>query len=136
MPTTTVDQVLLDSERSYWQALKDKDNEAIVRLTHDPCIVAGPQGTARVERAQLVKMMGTKPWSVEEFELKDAQVEFLRDDVGIVAYAIHEKLIVDGKPVTLDAFHTSTWVRRDGTWQCAAHTESLPGDPYGRDQRR
>jgi len=40
-----------------------------------------------------------------------------------------------GKPVTLDAADASTWVKKDGRRLCALHTESLIGDPYGRDRR-
>jgi hypothetical protein len=43
--------------------------------------------------------------------------------------------LVDGKPVTLNASDPSTWVRRDGRWVCAAHTESVAGDTYGRDRK-
>jgi len=49
---------------------------------------------------------------------------------------VHEELTVEGKPVTLDAADASTWVRRDGRWVCALHTESLRGDPFGRDRSR
>ena len=41
-------------------------------------------------------------------------------------------MVVDGKPLTLEAYDSSVWVRRDGNWRCAAHTETLAGDPYGR----
>ena len=34
-----------------------------------------------------------------------------------------------------DAADASTWVRRNGRWVCALHTESLKGDPFGRDRR-
>jgi hypothetical protein len=36
--------------------------------------------------------------------------------------------------VTLDVVETSVWVRTDGQWLCAAHTESIRGDPFGRDR--
>ena len=52
-----------------------------------------------------------------------------------MAYQVHEELTVEGKPLTLDAADASTWVRRDGTWRCALHTESIAGDPFGRDRR-
>jgi hypothetical protein len=60
----------------------------------------------------------------------------LSDDVAIVAYTVHEDLTVEGKPVSLDAAESSTWVRRDGNWLCAMHTEALTGDPFGRDRVR
>jgi hypothetical protein len=56
-----------------------------------------------------------------------------RGQLAIVAYQVHEELTVDGKPVTLDAADSSTWVRRNGRWLCALHTEAIAGDPFGRD---
>jgi hypothetical protein len=40
--------------------------------------------------------------------------------------------VVDGEPLELEAFDSSVWVRRDGKWVCAVHTESPAGDPFGR----
>jgi uncharacterized protein (TIGR02246 family) len=74
------------------------------------------------------------PYELKEFAIDDVHVRRLGDDVAIVAYKVHEELVVDGKPVTLDAADASTWVRRDGRWRCALHTESLKGDPFGRDR--
>jgi hypothetical protein len=59
----------------------------------------------------------------------------LADDVAIVAYKVTEDLTVQGKPVHLEAADSSTWVRRDGRWVCALHTEAIAGDPFGRDRR-
>jgi hypothetical protein len=56
--------------------------------------------------------------------------------VAVLVYNVHEELTVDGKPVTIDAADASTWVRRNGRWVCALHTESLKGDPFGRDRPR
>jgi hypothetical protein len=30
---------------------------------------------------------------------------------------------------------SSTWVRHGDRWLCDLHTEAIPGDPFGRDQR-
>jgi hypothetical protein len=62
------------------------------------------------------------------------EVRLLGGDVAVLAYTVHEELTVEGKRVTLDAADASTWVRRDGRWVCALHTESLRGDPFGRDR--
>jgi hypothetical protein len=48
---------------------------------------------------------------------------------------VREQLTVDGNPLTLEAADASTWVRRDGRWVCALHTESIAGDPFGRDRQ-
>jgi len=127
---------LLTLERQYWQGVKDKDIEACMRLTDDPCIVAGASGVARIDRKTFTKIMQNAKYTLEEFELSDdAQVRAIGNDVAILAYKVREKLTVDGKSVTMEASDASTWVRKNGRWVCALHTESLIGDPFGRDRR-
>lgn len=126
---------LLKLERQYWQGVKDKDIDACMRLTDDPCIIAGAQGIASVDRKTFTKIMQNAKYTLEEFELSDdVKVRAIGNDVAILAYKVREKLIVDGKPVTLEASDASTWVRKNGRWVCALHTESVLGDPYGRDR--
>ncbi|HEX6765480.1 MAG TPA: nuclear transport factor 2 family protein [Polyangiaceae bacterium] len=130
-----VEKELVELERQYWQALKDKDFDAALKLTDDPCIVSGAQGVGKLDRKSLVEMMKAGPYTLDDFELgADVKVRMLGDDVAIIAYKVHEELTVDGKPVTLDAADASTWVRRGGHWVCALHTESIEGDPFGRDR--
>jgi len=43
-----------------------------------------------------------------------------------------EELTLDGKAVELEAADSSTWVRLEGHWVCAVHTEAIAGDPFGR----
>jgi ketosteroid isomerase-like protein len=127
---------LLELEKEYWQAIKDKDADAVTRLTDDSCVVTGAQGVGRIERAALAGMIKSAPYTLNSFTLGDGgEVLQLSDDVAIFAYKVHEELTVDGKPVTLDAADSSVWVRREGRWVCALHTESILGDPYGRDRR-
>jgi hypothetical protein len=133
--TVNIEKQLLELERQFWQAMKDRDVEAAVQLTEFPCIVAGATGTMRVERPAFEKMMREATYRVRNVELDPAaQVRMLTDDVGIVAYKLKEEVTVDGKKVTVEATDASTWVRRDGSWRCALHTESIQGDPWGRDR--
>jgi hypothetical protein len=71
---------------------------------------------------------------MHDVRVSDPQVRLLRDDVAILAYKVHEDLTVESKAVTLDAADASTWVRRNEGWICALHTESILGDPFGRDR--
>jgi hypothetical protein len=61
-------------------------------------------------------------------------VRQLNADRAILGYKVHEDLSVDGEQVSIDAADTSAWVRRDDRWLCALHTESITGDPFGRDR--
>ncbi len=135
MTKRDVEKQLVELERSYWQAIKDRDFQTAMRLSDDPCIVTGPQGVGKLDKKSIVAMMKEAPYQLEEFKLADdITVRMLGDDIGVVAYKVHEKLTVDGKPVELDAAESSTWVRRNGHWVCALHTESIEGDPFGRDR--
>jgi hypothetical protein len=73
---------------------------------------------------------------LEKYKVDDrnAQVRFIDDDVAIIAYKVNERVAVDGKALDIGANDASVWLKHDGEWVCAMHTESLAGDPYGRDR--
>lgn len=131
MANKTGEQEVLDLEKQYWQAMKNNDIDAALRLTDDPCLVAGAHGVRSIDRPTFIAIMKKMPATVRDFVVKDdAQVRLLGNDVAIVAYTVCEELSTpEGKTVTLDAVDTSTWVRRNGRWLCAMHTESILGDP-------
>ncbi len=132
--TTAIE--LLALEHQYWQAIQDGDAALSARLSDDPCVVTGSQGVGRIDRATVEGMFATAAWKLTGFDITSPIVELLTDDVAVVAYRVHEDLLVDGQPLALDASDSSTWVRRNGEWVCAVHTEAIAGDPFGRDRRR
>jgi uncharacterized protein (TIGR02246 family) len=137
MTAITLEKELVDLEKQYWRALKDRDVNAAMQLTDFPCIVTGAQGIGRVDKPTFATMMTDPPYTIHRVELgDDAHVRLLTDDVAVLAYKVHEELTVDGKRVTLDAADSSTWICRDGHWLCALHTEAIVGDPFGRDRTR
>lgn len=136
MAANTTERELVELEDRYWQALKDGDVDSALGLTDDPCILTGPQGALRVDKQNLAGMLKSPRYKLDAYELGDIQVRFIGDDVAITAYEAHEELTVEGEPITLDAIESSTWVRRDGTWLCAMHSEAVAGDPFGRDRTR
>jgi hypothetical protein len=135
MSTENVEKQLLDCEREYWRALREGDLEAAVRLTDFPCIITGAQGVGRVDERAFTAMLTEPPYVIHRVDLADgAHVRLVADDVAVVAYRVREEVTVDGERLTLDANDSSTWVRRDGQWRCALHTEAIAGDPFGRDR--
>ena len=134
MTTTTIEKELVELESQYWQAIKDKDLDTAMQLTDDTCVVAGAQGAASIDRNAFAGMLNDPAWTLNEFEfVGDVIARAVTDDVAVVAYKVREELTVEGKPLTLEAADASTWVRRDGRWLCALHTESVIGDSFGRD---
>lgn len=126
---------LIECERQYWKALQEHDTAKAVELTDFPCLLTGPQGASRVDRDTYIQMMNGWSDQIRRADMKNIHVEQLSDDVAIIAYQIDEEVLVDGKSVELQAADCSTWIRRGGHWQCAAHCESIAGDHYGRDRK-
>jgi len=136
MPTTAHDQEIIDLETEFWNAIRDGDSEAASSMVHDPCLVTGAQGNGMIDRKMFAKMMEAPSWKLHEFRFEKENVVYLDDDTAVIAYTVIEELTVDGKPLTLKAADASTWVRRNGRWLCALHTESVLGDPFGRDKNQ
>ena len=135
MAATTTEQELLSLENRYWQALKERDLATALSLTDDPCIVVGAQGVGSVDTKTYESMMNESSWEIVDFSIGDDVKVKVFGDTAVVAYTVHEDVVVDGKPLSFDAADSSTWRRRDGRWVCTLHTESLLGDPFARDRR-
>jgi hypothetical protein len=127
---------LLELERQFWDAMKGKDGAAAEQLT-DECIVVGPQGVSAINRTMMSNLTTEGRWTLEDFDLDEEslQVKMLANDVASVAYRVTERLRVEGQELSLEANDASVWVRESGGWKCAMHTETLAGDPYGKDRR-
>ena len=134
MAKATANDELMQLERQYWEALKNKDPKTAMALSDDPCLITGAQGYGSYSTKQLGAMMNDGRYELRDFRIDDAEVQMISNDVAIVAYRVHEDLMVEGKPVAVDAADSSTCVRRGGQWRCALHTEVILGDPFGRDR--
>ncbi|MGZ5279161.1 MAG: nuclear transport factor 2 family protein [Pseudobdellovibrionaceae bacterium] len=135
MENTTIEEELIGLEKEYWQAMMDKDIDTMLSLSDDPCIVTGAQGFASIDKNSFAEMMNSSNYTLHNFEIDDDfQVRMLGQDTAVVAYKVREDLTVDNQPISFEASDASTWVRRNGKWVCALHTESILGDPFGRDR--
>jgi hypothetical protein len=127
-------QEIIDLENRFWRTMIDKDVETATAMMADKSIVTGAQGAASIDNQSFARMMREGKWSLESYTFSDVQVEFPAPDVAVIGYKVAENLILDGEPLTMEAADASTWVRQDGKWLCALHTESVLGDPFGRDR--
>ena len=126
---------IVATEKKFWEAMKSKDADAAARMTADHSVIAGASGLAVIDPAMMAGMLSGATWTLESYEFEDVQVQELDADTAIIGYKVTEQITVDGSPLSLTAFDTSVWRRRDGQWTCALHTESLQGDSFGRDKR-
>ncbi len=134
MANASLTDEIMGLEKAFWEAMRSKDAAVAAAMTAPQCVVAGASGTAVIDPAVMGQMLSGATWTLESYAFESPTVQMLDDDTAIVAYKATEQLTVDGKPLTLTAFDTSVWRRDGGRWLCALHTESLAGDPFGRDR--
>ena len=131
-PDVELGRELIGLERQYWNAIKNRDTSTAVSLSNDPCVVVGAQGVGELDKTTIAKMLQGATYELKDFAFDDVHIRHLTDDVVVVAYKVKEDLVVEGKDLSLEAFDSSVWVRRNGGWACVVHTESIAGDPFGR----
>ena len=128
-----IDEELIALEKQYWEAIRNRDGATATRLSDARCLVVGPRGIGKLDRQALAGMVEDAPCELQRFRLDDdVHVSTIADGVALIAYKVNEEMIVDGETTTLEAYASSVWVRRDGGWVCAARTETLAGDRWGR----
>ena len=130
------DQELLSLEHEFWDAVKDRDARTIGRLTAEQSVIAGAGGASVVGPRDMGKLIETATHRIKEYRIdpQTTRITRLCDDTVAITYGVHEDLLVDDKPVKLDAFDTSVWKKTGTGWTCVLHTESIAGDRFGRDR--
>src|SRR5258708_33994803 len=88
MPEGPIEAQLLDYEKQYWQAIKDRDVPAAMRLTDDPCIITGAQGVARITRTAFAGMLQAGGGTLHRVPLTDCEGGGLGDYVALSAYKV------------------------------------------------
>jgi hypothetical protein len=131
-----IDQELLELEKQYWEAICNRDGATATRLSDARCMVIGPQGIGRLDREALAGMVENASHELKRYRLdEDVHVRTIADGVALIAYKVNEEIVVDGQTRMIEAFDSSLWVRRDGGWVCAAHTETPAQNEKGARRR-
>jgi uncharacterized protein (TIGR02246 family) len=123
---SAVTEELLGLEKKYWQAMQNQDLDTALSLTDFPCIVTSAHGARTVDKDQFVKMFEAhRGDSIRTFEFgSNPEVRLLNESTAVIAYEIHSVVNRGGQEKSVDAVDTSTWIKRDGKWVCALHTET------------
>ena len=124
MPALTAIEKVLELEKTYWDAVKNKDGDTTARLTDDKCVVVGTQGVSEFNPEAIGSMTRAMQFELDDYRIDDPSVIRLGNNVMIVAYRVTEDLGGDGSRSSMEAFESSVWVKRDDGWRCALHTET------------
>jgi len=122
--TATIERL----ERNFWQSMVDQDTETAIALIAEESIVAGPTGVMSLTPRKYEEMVEDGKWTLDSFEFSDVLVSFPNDDTAIMAYKVHQKGTMEGRPMDLNCAEASTWVKEGKDWKCALHTETVLGE--------
>ena len=123
-------------ENQYMRAIQQNDAETALKLSDEVCIVVSAGGAMPVDRDGMKQMMEKPQYTLNDYKLSEVKFIAASDDVAVLAYKLQQHLTKDGKPLQLDTVNSSTWVRKNGSWVCSSHTETLQGDPWGQNGQK
>lgn len=112
-------------ETAFWQSMIDGQPKAATDLLAEPALMVSGHGSMSFDHAGYTKMANDPSHRLVSFTLSDFSVLFPREDVAIASYKVDQEVEYDGKKTRMPAVDSSTWVKIDGHWKCASHTESL-----------
>ena len=111
-------------ERAFWDALVAGEPEVATEMLTEPAVVVSGHGVTRFDHATYTRMASDDNHKLVDYTLSDMDVIFPRDDVAVATYHAEQSVEMDGKPLQMSVYDTSTWVKVDGKWRCVMHTES------------
>lgn len=115
---------IMDLERRFWQSMVDMDIDTAVSLLDAQSVSAGSGGIRHFDPDGYKELARSGDARLASFEFSDEKVVFPTPDVAIASYKAKQSFTVDGQTQGMVAYDTTTWVRKNGKWLAAAHTES------------
>ena len=107
-------------EREFWRSLVDRDVDTATRLLAPEALRVSSHGTMRFDPDEYAKMLQDPGHGLLDYRLSDMDVLFPTDDIAIATYRAQQTMQMDGQRMQQDVVDSSTWVRANGGWKCAA----------------
>ena len=111
-------------EKRFWQTMVDGNTDVALGLLAEPALMVSQHGAMQFDHAGYRKMADNPDYKLVSYELSNLSVLHPSDDVAILTYEVDQTTNEKGKDVRMKVSDSSTWVRQDGAWRCAIHTES------------
>ncbi|WP_257385484.1 nuclear transport factor 2 family protein [Tahibacter caeni] len=111
-------------ERAFWDSMIAGKPEIATGMLTEPAVMVSGHGANKFDHAAYTRMARDDRYKLVDYTISDMDVIFPRDDVAIATYQVDQRMEMQGKPVQMDVYDTSTWVKVGGDWRCVMHTES------------
>lgn len=115
---------ILELEKKFFQTMVDKDGDTATAMCGKDVLVSGSQRAVPVKGADMGKMMAEGKWDLRSFEISDFNVVFPTDELAVSGYKADMDMVMDGKPMKMSTFDSSTWMKDGDSWICIQHSET------------
>ena len=120
-------KVIEELENRFWRSLVENDAGTATELLTEPALMVSAHGAMKFDHAGYRRMAEKGPRVLTGYELSDMQVVFPNETTAIATYHVRQKVAQRGAEDRADVQEmndTSTWIKLDGSWKCAMHTET------------
>jgi hypothetical protein len=114
---------LVEREKAMWAAWAAHDGAVFEANVVDGFVNLTPGGLS-VGRAALVEDISGESCEVRSWELGEASLHQVTDDVVIVTYPVTQDATCEGNVIPAKANVASVWVQQDGEWKGAGYFEA------------
>ena len=115
---------IMKLEAEFWQAMADQRPEQAAALLAAEAVSVAMFGIHHFSPGEYLSMAQTGPAKLTFFEFSNEKVIFPIADVAVATYEVKQIFEMDGQSHEMICFDTTTWVRNNGRWLAAAHTET------------
>ena len=117
---------IIQLENRFWQSMVDHHTEVAIAMLDEPAVIVSGHGALQFDRATYRQMAQQDTMAIKAFELSNMNVLFPNENTAVVTYHARQTLTVRGQsaPLEQDMTDSSVWLRKDGRWLCAMHTET------------
>lgn len=122
---------LIDLEKKFWQSMVDEQTDVALHMLAEPSFIVSPHGTMKFNHDTYRKMAEQGSVVIKRYDLGEMEATFIGDGAAVLCYEVRQVVAPRGKDQETEQHmkDTSTWVKVDGNWRCAMHTET----PVSRD---
>lgn len=119
---------IMKLETEFWQSMLDQEPEKAAALLTETATSVAMFGIHHFSPTEYIRMAKEGPAKITAFSFSNEKVIFPTPDVAVATYEVEQKFEMKGQPQEMVCLDTTTWVRVDGKWLAAAHTETAKQD--------
>jgi hypothetical protein len=129
-------QTLIELEHRFWKSMVEQDTDTALAMLNEPALMVSPHGAMKFDHAAYREMAEKGSMVLKSYQLSDIDVVFPAEHTAILTYRVKQSMAPRGRSESVieEMADSSTWIRKDGSWQCAMHTET-PVDRKNRPPR-